>query len=99
MTIEIALLLSIISVGFGVFSAVSSKMRNDRKDTESEAEEKVGTHTLLMTKLENIADDVKDIKRDYRETNIEVQNLRERVVAVEQSLKSYHKRLDGKTDQ
>lgn len=45
MTIEIALLLSIISVGFGVFSAVSSKMRNDRKDTESEAEEKAGTHT------------------------------------------------------
>ena len=60
MTIEIALLLSIISVGFGVFSAVSSKMRNDRKDTESEAEEKAGTHTLLMTKLENIADDVKN---------------------------------------
>nr|DAH33316.1 MAG TPA: Hemolysin [Caudoviricetes sp.] len=53
-----------------------------------------------MTKLENIADDVKDIKRDYRETNAEVQNLRERVVAVEQSLRSYHKRLDGvKTDQ
>lgn len=99
MTIEIALLLSIISVGFGVFSAVSSKMRNDRKDTESEAEEKAGTHTLLMTKLENIADDVKDIKRDYRETNADVQKLRERVVAVEQSLKSYHKRLDGMTDQ
>ena len=53
-----------------------------------------------MTKLESIAEDVKDIKRDYRETNAEVQNLRERVVAVEQSLKSYHKRLDGqKTDQ
>ena len=100
MTIEIALLLSIISVGFGVFSAVSSKMRNDRKDTESEAEEKAGTHTLLMTKLENIADDVKDIKRDYRETREEVQNLRDRLIAVEQSLKSYHKRLDGaKTDQ
>lgn len=97
MTIEIALLLSIISVGFGVFSAVSSKMRNDRKDTESEAE--AGTHTLLMTKLENIADDVKDIKRDYRETRDEVQNLRDRLIAVEQSLKSYHKRLDEKTVQ
>lgn len=53
-----------------------------------------------MTKLENIADDVKDIKRDYRETRTEVQDLRDRVIAVEQSLKSYHKRLDGvKTDQ
>ena len=52
-----------------------------------------------MTKLENIADDVKDIKRDYRETRTEVQDLRDRVIAVEQSLKSYHKRLDGKTVQ
>ena len=99
MTIEIALLLSIISVGFGVFSAVSSKMRNDRKDTESEAEEKAGTHTLLATKLEHIEENVKDIKNDSRELRREVRELRKRVVAVEQSLKSYHKRLDGKTDQ
>lgn len=94
MTIEIALLLSVISVGFGVFSALSSKQRNDRKDTQGEAEDKAATHTMLITKLENIADDVKDIKRDYRETRNEVQSLSERVVVVEQSLKSYHKRLD-----
>ena len=100
MTVEISLLLSGISVAFAIFFGISSKSRNERKDTEQETEDRASTHTLLMTKLENIADDVKDIKRDYRETNIEVQNLRERVVAVEQSLKSYHKRLDGeKTDQ
>lgn len=100
MTVEISLLLSGISVAFAIFFGISSKSRNERKDTEQETEDRASTHTLLMTKLENIADDVKDIKRDYRETNIEVQNLRERVVAVEQPLKSYHKRLDGqKTDQ
>lgn len=100
MTVEISLLLSGISVAFAIFFGISSKNRNERKDTEQETEDRASTHTLLMTKLENIADDVKDIKRDYRETNIEVQNLRERVVAVEQSLKSYHKRLDGiNTDQ
>lgn len=99
LTIEIALLLSIISVGFGVFSAVSSKMRNDRKDTESEAEEKAGTHTLLATKLEHIEENVKDIKNDSRELRREVRELRERVVAVEASMKSYHKRLDGMTVQ
>lgn len=100
MTVELSLLLSGISVAFAIFFGISSKNRNDRKDTEQETEDRAATHTLLMTKLKNIADDVKDIKRDYRETNAEVQNLRERVVAVEQSLKSYHKRLDGvKTDQ
>ena len=100
MTVEISLLLSGISVAAAIFLGISSKNRNERKDTEQETEDRASTHTLLMTKLENIADDVKDIKRDYRETNAEVQNLRERVVAVEQSLKSYHKRLDGaKSDQ
>lgn len=71
-----------------------------KKDTEQSAEDRAATHTLLMTKLENIGEDVKEIRRDNRETRSEVQNLRDRVVAVEQSLKSYHKRLDGaKTDQ
>ena len=100
MTVELSLLLSGISIAFAIFFGISSKSRNDRKDIEQEKENRAETHTLLMTKLESIAEDVKDIKRDYRETNAEVQNLRERVVAVEQSLKSYHKRLDGqKTDQ
>lgn len=100
MTVELSLLLSGISIAFAIFFGISSKSRNDRKDIEQETENRAETHTLLMTKLESIAEDVKDIKRDYRETNAEVQNLRERVVAVEQSLKSYHKRLDGqKTDQ
>lgn len=100
MTVEISLLLSGISVAFAIFFGISSKSRNERKDTEQETEDRASTHTLLMTKLENIAEDVKEIKRDNREMRSEVQNLRDRVVAVEQSLKSYHKRLDGqKTDQ
>lgn len=98
--LTIETVLSIIAVLISAFSVVTSTRRNERKDTEGEAEDRAATHTMLITKLENIADDIKDIKRDYRETRIEVQNLRDRVIAVEQSLKSYHKRLDGaKTDQ
>ena len=54
MTVEISLLLSGISVAFAVFFGISSKKRNDRKDTEQETEDRASTHTLLMTKLENI---------------------------------------------
>ena len=80
------------------------KAAKGKKDAEQETEERATANTLMMTKLENIADDVKDIKRDYKETRAEVQNLHDRVLIVEQSLKSYHKRLDGmnlniKTDQ
>ena len=95
MTIELSLLLSGISVAFAIFFGISNKKRNDKKDAEQETEERATANTLMMTKLENIADDLKDIKRESRENREEMKTLRERVVIVEQSLKSYHKRLDG----
>lgn len=94
MSVELSLLLSGISVAFAVYFGISSKRRNERKDTEHETEERATTNAMVIAKLENIGDDVKDIKREYRETRAEVQQLRDRVVVVEQSLKSYHKRLD-----
>lgn len=68
---------------------------NEKKDTQEETEQRATTDTMVMVKLENIADDLKDIKRESRENREEMKTLRERVVIVEQSLKSYHKRLDG----
>lgn len=100
MTVEISLLLSGISVAFAIFFGISSKSRNERKDTEQETEDRTATHTILMTKLEYIEKNVTEIKDDNRELKGEVRELRDKVIAVEQSLKSYHKRLDGaKTDQ
>ncbi|MBS6194263.1 MAG: hypothetical protein KH828_01600 [Clostridiales bacterium] len=100
MTIELSLLLSGISVAFAVYFGIANKRRNERKDTEQQTEERATTNTIMMAKLENIADDVKDIKRENRDFREEMSNLRERVAKVESSLKSYHKRLDGTaTDQ
>ena len=48
-------------------------------------------------KLENIADDLKEIKAENRNFREDISMLRERVAKVESSLKSYHKRLDGET--
>ena len=94
MTIEISLLLSGVSVAFAIFFGICSKQRNEKKEQE-DAEQRATTDTMVMVKLENIADDLKDIKRELRENREEMKTLRERVVIVEQSLKSYHKRLDG----
>ncbi len=52
------------------------------------------SNTLMMTKLENIADDVKDIKRDYKETRRQRCGY-DRVLTVEQSLKSYQRDWTG----
>ena len=95
LTIELSLLLSGVSVAFAIFFGICSKQRNEKKDTQEDAEQRATTDTMVMVKLENIADDLKDIKRESRENREEVKTLRERVVIVEQSLKSYHKRLDG----
>lgn len=95
LTIEISLLLSGVSVAFAIFFGICSKQRNEKKDTQEDAEQRATTDTMVMVKLENIADDLKDIKRESRENREEMKTLRERVVIVEQSLKSYHKRLDG----
>ena len=51
----------------------------------------IPTKAMVMVKLENIADDLKDIKRESRENREEMKTLRERIVIVEQALK----RLDG----
>ena len=95
MTIEISLLLSGVSVAFAIFFGICSKQRNEKKDTQEDAEQRATTDTMVMVKLENIADDLKDIKRESRENSEEMKTLRDRVIIVEQSLKSYHKRLDG----
>ena len=95
MTIEVSLLLSGISVAFAIFFGISSKQRNEKNDTREETEQRTANDTMVMVKLENIADDLKDIKRESKENREEIKSLRERVVIVEQSLKSYHKRLDG----
>ena len=60
MTIEISLLLSGVSVAFAIFFGICSKQRNEKKDTQEDAEQRATTDTMVMVKLENIADDLKD---------------------------------------
>lgn len=94
MPVGLQLLLTCVSVTCAVYFGISTKSRNDRKDIEQEAENRAAANTMMMTKLENIADDIKDIKRDYKETREEVQQLNNRVIAVEKTLESYNERLD-----
>ena len=64
LTIEISLLLSGVSVACAIFFGICSKQRNEKKDTQEETEQRATTDTMVMVKLENIADDLKDIKRE-----------------------------------
>ena len=91
MTIEVTLLISAVSVAFAIFFGLKSNRRNDVK----EIEEKATRDATIMVKLDAISVDVKDIKDDMSNINKKVDEIDKRVVIVEQSTKSAHKRLDG----
>lgn len=97
MTIEITLLISIVSVSFAIFTGLASHQRNKKADDKADATEL----TTVIVKLDGISTGVAEIKSDMRNIRSDVQALHERVVVVEQSAKSLHKRVDmleGKVD-
>ena len=76
----------IVSIVVG-FSAIRSRNTLDTREEASQL-------TTLIVKLENIADGVNEIKADLRNIKNEIQDLRDRLIIVEQSTKSAHNRLD-----
>ena len=77
----------IVSIIVG-FSAIRSRNMVDTREEASQL-------TTLIVKLENIADGINEIKSDLRNLKNEIQDLRDRLIIVEQSTKSAHTRLDG----
>lgn len=88
--IEVTVLISIISVSSAVFFAIKNSKRADTSDAEKKA---VETATINV-KLDQIGADVRDIKYDITAVKKDVQGLKERMIMVEQSTKSAHKRID-----
>lgn len=94
MTIEIALLLSIISVAFSIFFGVKNNKRSDTK----EIEERVRENTKINMKLDNIASNTSDIKSELSAMKKDVSGHEARIIKVEDSAKSAHHRIDGIED-
>ena len=90
MTIEIALLLTGVSVCAAVYFGIASKRRSDRADTRQDST----AMTTVMVKLETIGAGVNEIKADIRNVREDVNATRERLIVCEQSTKQAHKRLD-----
>ena len=90
MTVEVSLLISVVSVGFAIFSGIMAIRRNHKTDDQEEAKQ----NTVIIVKLENIADDVKEIKENIKGLDEKIQQLDRRVTIVEQSTKSAHRRMD-----
>ena len=90
MSVELAVIISIISVSASIIFGLSNYKRNNASDIGQKAAE---TATINV-KLDTIGSDVRDIKYDITAVKKDVQALSERMIVVEQSTKSAHKRVD-----
>ena len=90
MTVEVALLISGVSLAFALYQGITNMKRNKTQDDKQDASQL----TTVIVKLENIGEGVNEIKSDMKGVKEDVVELRERIVAVEQSAKSTHHRVD-----
>lgn len=90
MTVELALVISGLSLAFGVYQGVSNMKRNQKADNAQEATQM----TTVIVKLENIGSGISDIKADMRNVKDEVRDLRDRLIKVESSVKHAHRRIE-----
>ena len=91
MQVEVTVLISFVSLCVAGIVGVTNIRRNKATDDRREASET----TTLIVKLENINEGVNEIKSDMRNLRNDVQDLRDRLIMVEQSTKSAHHRLDS----
>lgn len=92
MTIEVstAIVISIISLLFTVYSWLRGNKRTDTKDIEERTKER----TELNCKLDMINGSTQDIKEQLSSLVREVQSHGDRLIKVEESCKSAHHRLN-----
>lgn len=87
---ELGNIISILSLVVACVVCFTNIRRNHAADDKKQSSEM----TTVIVKLETISTGINEIKADVRNVKNEVQELRERIVVVEQSSKSLHKRVD-----
>lgn len=90
MSIEIALLISGISLAFGIYSGITNLKRNKTTDDRQDASEM----TTVIVKLENIGTGITEIKSEMANVKNDIKENRERIIKIEESAKQAHRRLD-----
>lgn len=90
MTIEIALLISIVSVFFAIVFGINSMRRGQKADDKKEQSDM----TTVIVKLENIQAATNEIKNDIKSVKADVRANSEDIVRMDESLKSAWKRIN-----
>ena len=91
MNLDISQIIAIVSTCFAVFFGLQALRRNRTNDDQADATQLA----TVIVKLDAVGTTVNEIKTDMRTFKTEQQYLRDKIVAIETSLKSAHKRIDG----
>ena len=90
MEIEIALLISGITMAFGIYSGMTSIKRHNKNDDRKDSAQM----TMVIVKLEGISEGISEIKTDLSHVKSDIKEITERLIIAEQSVKLAHKRLN-----
>jgi len=98
MTIEVALIISVISifisvisVGFAIYQGTTTMDRDRQKDDRTDTT----ALTTVIVKLEGISNGITEIKNEIISVKTDIQDNRSRIIILEESTKSLHKRMDS----
>lgn len=94
MTVEIALVISAISLGFAIYSGVSNLKRNNKQDAKSDSAQL----TTVIVKLENIDKGINEIKADVKDVKQDLKDHSDRLIRLEQQVEVLNKTVFGKDD-
>lgn len=84
------LIITIASVSCAIFFGMRTASRNKSQDDKHDAD----TLARIDVSMETVKNSLVEIKSDLKGVVVENKELRDRVVAVEESSKSAHKRID-----
>ncbi len=90
MEIEIALLISGITMAFGIYSGMASIKRHNKIDDKRDSAQM----TMMIVKLESISEGISDMKKDLSHVKNDVKEITERLIVAEQSIKLAHRRIN-----
>jgi uncharacterized protein YpmB len=90
MTIEVSYIISAISVAFAIYFGLSNNKRSQNSEAKSEATQL----TTVIVKLETIGNGIAEIKNEISSIKKDSKEDHERIIKLEESTKSAHKRLD-----
>lgn len=93
----VAIIISIISVTFSIFFGIVSlvlNLKNNRRTDNSDLEDRARENTRINMKLDTISSNTKEIKDEVVEMRKELNSHDNRIIKVEESVKSLHHRVD-----